>query len=70
LKFVDDLIEKKVRLGPEATLFLSIVRLSIRIADRSSDATPEGRVNTLREIKSLIEAKKAEVDALSGIMDT
>lgn len=67
---MDDLIEKKARLGPEATLFLSIVRLSIRIADRPMDSTPESRIATLREIKSAIEEKKAEVDALSGIMDT
>jgi 26S proteasome regulatory subunit N9 len=70
LKFVDDLIEKKARLGPEATLFLSVVRLSIQLKDRPADITPEGRINALKDIKSLIEEKKIEVDALSGIMDT
>jgi len=69
LKFVDDLIEKKARLGPEATLFLTIIRLSIRLADRS-ESTPEDRVRALRDIKSEIEEKKNEVDALSGLMDT
>jgi hypothetical protein len=61
LKLVDDLVEKKARLGPAAALFLDILRLSILLAHR-----PE----SMEQIKCALVEKKAEVDALSGLMDT
>ena len=72
LKFVDDLLEKKARLGPEATLYLEILRLAISLrAPPSAVADGAGnRASVLVGIKAQLEAKKVEVDALSGLMDT
>jgi len=76
LKFVDDLLEKKARLGPEATLYLDILRLNIRLhsptppaGDGDAAKAAEARAEALAGIKGLLEEKKAEVDALSGVMD-
>ena len=84
--FVDATLEKKARLGPEATLYLEILRLGIELRECSGAAPPpegatmsdgdaavaalDARAATLAGIKKALGAKKVEVDALSGLMDT
>jgi len=37
LKFVDEMAGKKARLGPEGTLYLSILRLTIKLATKPAE---------------------------------
>jgi len=78
--FIDGLLEKKARLGPEATLFLEITKIGI---DLRSPVAPAGEgamaddgaaevaaVEKKLAVKKALVDKKIEVDALSGLMDT
>lgn len=70
-KFIDDLLEKKARLGEEATLLITLLRCHVKLATPPPAGTaPEARAATLLELKKDMEAKKVEVDALSGVADT
>ena len=69
-KFIDALLEKTVRLGAEATLLITLLRLHVKLQTRPVDATPEARAATMLELKKDMEAKKIEVDALQGVADT
>lgn len=69
-KFIDDLLEKTVRLGSDATLLITLLRLNVKLQSRATDGTPESRSAQMLELKKEMEAKKVEVDALSGVADT
>mmetsp|Transcript_61057 Transcript_61057/g.138107 ORF Transcript_61057/g.138107 Transcript_61057/m.138107 type:complete len:299 (+) Transcript_61057:428-1324(+) len=67
------MLEKKARLGVEATLFLDILRLSIQLQARPPPDAMDGaeaRAAALASIKAALAEKKTDVDSLSGLMDT
>lgn len=85
-KFVESFKEKSARLGPAATLFFEILRLSILLhappgtvpapagesamVDGSSSSTATAAEDPRATVKAALAEKKVEVDALSGLMDT
>lgn len=79
------LSEKSARLGLAASLFLALLRLSILLHAPAAAAVPadsamvdgsaapavaDPRAAAMATVKAALAEKKAEVDALSGLMDT
>merc|ERR1712070_857550 len=66
--FFQTMLEKQARLGVEATLFLEL-KLSLFKLSRSGE-NPDGAAAVMKEVKTVLDSKKPELDALQGLMDT
>jgi len=65
--FFETVLERRNRLGVEATLYLEILLLLAKLRRTGPDGD---RAETLASIQNDLETKRSEVDALQGLMDT
>eukprot|EP00619_Florenciella_sp_RCC1007_P005256 CAMPEP_0205928414 /NCGR_PEP_ID=MMETSP1325-20131115/24699_1 /ASSEMBLY_ACC=CAM_ASM_000708 /TAXON_ID=236786 /ORGANISM="Florenciella sp., Strain RCC1007" /LENGTH=388 /DNA_ID=CAMNT_0053297443 /DNA_START=75 /DNA_END=1241 /DNA_ORIENTATION=+ len=67
IAFYNAMLEKRMRLGADATLYLELLLWLYKL---TSSAAEEDRAKTLGDVKQMIESKRPELDALEGVMDT
>lgn len=68
IAFFDEVLTKKARLGVDASLYLELLLWLYKLSSGPAEAA--ARPETLAQVRGVLEGKRAEVEALQGVMDT